>query len=483
MDVGYKFLGEQSVKNIERPILVYRVILDPEAAGQVIGERHAARTAWERPALTAVVLLLLAGGLAVWWSRSPDVAPVSVERMAFPLPDKPSIAVLPFDNLSGDPDQEHIADGISEDIITALSQASNLFVIARNSTFTYKGKPVKVQKVAADLGVRFVLEGSVRKSGDTVRITAQLIDALSGNHLWSERYDRKMTDLFVLQDEITEHIVTALHIKLTAGEQMRVHRKHTRSLEAWNLMNRGVELFYHRNKTDNARARLLFNKAIEADRGYALALAMIAWTDWLDAQFRWSDRPDLAIERAAFLAEKAFALNDELPDVHALQGAIHLYRRQYDAAVASGEKAIALNPNHATATALLSMFLHNAGRPKQAIGSMKKAMRLSPYYPAWFLEQLGFAYLDAKQPEEALAAFAKFLEREPSGYHAAHAHIGRILAYHALGRDDAARAAVTEAVEADPTLSAASFGRDSLNRDTEAIEGGLAILRRLGLPE
>jgi len=484
--VGYEFLGERSVKNIERPIPVYRVVLAPEAAGQIIDERRTAPAAWRRPALMAaavVVVLAVVGGVAVWWSWSPVVEPASVERMAFPLPDKPSIAVLPLDNLSGDADQDHLADGITENIITALSQASSLFVIARNSTFAYKGKPVKVQKVAADLGVRFVLEGSVQKSGDTVRIHAQLIDALSGNHLWGERYDRKMTDLFALQDEITEHIVTALQIKLTAGEQMRVHRRHTRSLEAWNLLAKGTEHFYRRNKTSNARARQLFHEATDVDRGYALAWALIAWTHWFDAQFGWSDNPELSFERAASLTEKARTLDDELPDVYALQGAIHLFQRRHEAAVASGEKAVALNPNHANNTALLAVFLHNAGQPKEGISKMKRAMRLSPYYPAWFLEELGFAYLDAQQPEEALAAFAQFLEREPSGKHAAHAHIGQALAYHAGGDDDAARAAVIEAVDADSTISVARVEQDSLYRNLEARESDLAVLRRLGLPD
>ena len=238
--------------------------------------------------------------------------------MAFPLPDKPSIAVLPFENLSGDAVRNYLADGITENIIMALLQASGLFVIARNSTFTYKGKPVKVQEVATDPGVRYVLEGSIQESGRKVRLSAQLIDAQNG----------------------------------------------------------------------------------------------------------WSDRPDLSIEHAAFLAEKARALDAELPDVYALQGAIHLYRKRHEAAVASGEKAVALSPNHANNTALLAVFLHNAGRPQESIRKMKRAMRLSPYYPTWFLEELGFAYNDAEQPQAALAAWAKFLEREPSGAHAAHARLG-----------------------------------------------------------
>ena len=342
---------------------------------------------------------------------------------------------------------------------------------------------MKVQRVAEDLGVRYVLEGSVQRSGDRLRITAQLIDALTGNHLWAERYDRDMTELFALQDEITTRIVLALRIELTEGEQARVHRKHTRSIAAWNLLGKGMERFYRINKTATATARQWFEKAIEVDRGYALAYAFLAWTHWLDAQHGWSEIRKQSFERASFLAEKARALDDELPDVYALQGAIHLFKREYDEAIAAAETAVAYNPNHATNTALLAMILHNAGRPKQAIGKYKTAMRLSPYYPAWFLEDLGFSYLDAKQPDEALVAFEEFLDRKPAAVHAAHSHVGRALAYHALGQDDEARAEVAKAVEADAGISLRQFGQHSLNKDRAGLERGLATLRRLGLPE
>jgi adenylate cyclase len=484
-DLGYEYLGAHEVKNIAEPVQVYRVLTEPEAAGKIIGETKRAQHAWKPVALAAAVAVLIAGAAAVTWLQpsKPTIEPASVERMAFPLPDKPSVAVLPFDNLSGDAGQDHVADGLTEDIITVLSQVSNLFVIARNSTFVYKGAPVKVQRVAEDLGVRYVLEGSVQKSGDQVRITAQLIDALTGNHLWAERYDREMTDLFALQDEITEHIVTALQIKLTAGEQMRVHRKHTRNLEAWNLLSRGVEHFYRSSKTDNAIARQWFEKALEVDRGYALAYALLAWTHWHDAFIGWSESRELSLERASSLAEKARVLDDALPDVYALQGAIHLLRREYDEAIEAGKKAVAYNPNHATNTALLAMILANSGRPEEAVRMFKTAMRLSPYYPAWFLEVLGFAYLEANQPDEALVAFEKLLDRKPSANHAAHAHLGRALAYHALGQDDDARVEVAMAVEADAGISLRHFGQLSLDEDKAALERGLATLRRLGLPE
>jgi adenylate cyclase len=484
LDLAFEDKGEQKVKNIAEPVHAFWVRMDSDSVGgEAVGKvPRSIPLRWAAPA--AILMVLAVAAVLVWFRpRVPPRDIASEVNMAFPLPDKPSIAVLPFDNLSGDPEQAYFADGITEDIITTLSRLSDLFVIARNSTFVYKGKPVKVQRVAEDLGVRYVLEGSVQKSGDKVRITAQLIDALTGNHLWAERYDRDMTELFALQDDITNRIVVALRIKLTDGEEARVHHKHTRSLEAWNLLSRGMEHLHRGNKTDNANARQFFKKSIEVDRGYALAYALLAWTHWHDYFHRWSENRELSFERASFLAEKARALDDALPGVYALQGAIHLLQRRYEAAVAAGEKAVAQDPNHATNTAILAMILHYAGRPKEAIRKFKTAMRLSPYYPAWFLEDLGFTYLDAKQPDEALVAFEKFLERKPSALHAAHSYVGRALAYHALGQRDEARAEVAKAVEADAGISLTQVRQQLLNKDRAELERGLAILPSLGLPE
>jgi TolB-like protein len=208
LPLGYEYLGEQTVKNIEKPIRVYRVLMDPEAAGKVIGEKRPISRHWR---WAAVALIVVVGALVIWnFYFRPPFEPASVERMAFALPDKPSIAVLPFVNLSEDPKQEYFSDGLTEEIITALSKVPKVFVIARNSTFSYKGKPVKVNQIAEELGVRYVLEGSVRKAEDRVRITAQLIDAIKGHHLWAERYDRDLKDIFAIQDEITKEIIAAL---------------------------------------------------------------------------------------------------------------------------------------------------------------------------------------------------------------------------------------------------------------------------------
>ncbi|MGD9040497.1 MAG: adenylate/guanylate cyclase domain-containing protein, partial [Desulfobacteraceae bacterium] len=235
LPLGYEYLGEQEVKNIEKPVRVYRVLTEAEAAGKVIGEERPRPKQWRWVATGALaVLIIVAGALAIWnFYLRPTVEPASVERMAFPLPEKPSIAVLPFDNLTGDPNQEYLADGITESIITALSKVPHLFVIARNSTFTYKGKSVKVHEVSEDLGVQYVLEGSVQKSGDKIRLTVQLVDALAGHHLWAERYDRTLSDIFAVQDELAIKIMTAMQVSLTEGDMAHMISRCAENVDAY----------------------------------------------------------------------------------------------------------------------------------------------------------------------------------------------------------------------------------------------------------
>ena len=238
LTLGYEFRGEQTVKNISEPIRVYRVLMEPEMAGKVIGDKKAEATKWQRTAISLVVaVIVVVAALAIWqlYLRPAPPAKVTMEKLNFPLPDKPSIAILPLVNMTGDPRQESIADGLSEDITTTISMIPEFFVTARNSAFEYKGKPISIKKVAENLGVRYVLEGSIQKSGERLRITAQLIDATTGNHIWSEKYDREKKDFFALSDEITRKIAIALQIKLTEGEQARVFYKETKNLEAWAL--------------------------------------------------------------------------------------------------------------------------------------------------------------------------------------------------------------------------------------------------------
>lgn len=278
LPLGYEYLGEQTVKNIARPVCAYKVQMEPRVTVKAKAKVKPKEGARRRPMIIAlVVVLLMAAGAAALWQfgfppASPPVEKASKPQMAFPLPDKPSIAVLPFNNLSGDPAQEYFSDGITEEIITALSKVPKFLVIARNSTFTYKGKPVKVQQVGQELGVRYVLEGSVQKAGDKIRITAQLIDALTGNHLWAERYDRNLHDLFAVQDEITKKIITAMQVKLTEGEQAQAAARSTNNLEAYLKYLQARELINRGNPESNALAKQLAEEAITLDPNVCAAI-------------------------------------------------------------------------------------------------------------------------------------------------------------------------------------------------------------------
>ena len=487
-----KLLASQDIGITDKPIPVFQVT--PSMDGIAPGEVTFSRTtsAWKQLTIAACAVLIIAGvAVGTWlWRWQPQSVPLpagnmpaSVEAMELPLPDKPSVAVLPFDHLGAERTERHLGDGLTEDLITSLSQISSLFVVARNSTFVYRGKPVKVQQVAEELGVRYVLEGSIQTSGDQVRITAQLIDALAGTHIWAERYDRELTGLFELQDDITTEIVAALRVNLTQGEEVRVHRRHTNSVDAWNLVGRGMEHFYRSNKADNLAARRYFERAIEIDETYALAHTVLAWTYWFDAFRGYSDDAAKSLETATALAQKALALDDTFPDVHALLGAIHLLKREYNAAIAAARKAVEFNPNHATNTALLAMILHNSGELEEAIATFKRAMRLSPYYPDWFLEELGFTYLDAGRHDEALVALEEYIKRDPASEHMAHARIARALAFHAQGRYEQARAEIVMAKEALPGITIAYFVRHALNEDQSDPQRAAKILRALGLPD
>ena len=492
LNAGFEFAGDQEVKNISQPVSTYKVVLGGRAQPDKTAKKSSAKLKQRGTGkrsrkiiygAIATLVILIAGGMFILGPGKQMHFQAVLERMAFPLPEKPSIAVLPFDNLSADAKQDHIADGLTEDIITSLSQIKSLFVIARNSSFSYKGKPTVVQQVAEELGVRYVLEGSVQKSGAKIRITAQLIDALSGTHVWADRFDREQTDLFAMQDEITNKITLALRVTLTDGEEARVHRRHTRSLEAWNVVSLGVEYFNRFTKADNHDARRYFVRATEIDPGYALAYALRAWTHWIDVQNGWGNSREESFAQAEYLSEKAQSLDTQLPDVYALKGAMLLMKKQYDQAIASAERAVALSPNHATNTALLAMILSNSGKPLAAIQKFKTAMRLSPYYADWFLEQLGFAYLAAEQPKEAMVTFEKFLERKPGKEHAAHAHVGRAVAIYHMGHKWRAKKEIEKAVGLGTGISVGHFKQNSVSRDRRRGEEFIKILVELGLPE
>jgi TolB-like protein/class 3 adenylate cyclase len=381
LDLGYEYLGEHEVKNIAEPVPVYRVLTAPEAAGKIIGETKRATQSWKRMALAAAVVVLIAvAGVSLWlrpWQET--VEPASVERMAHPLPDKPSIAVLPFTNMSDDPKQEYFADGMTEDLITDLSKISGLFVIARNSVFTYKGKAVKVRQVAEELGVRYVLEGSVRKAGDQVRINAQLIDAATGGHLWAERYDGSLTDIFGLQDQVARKIVAVLAVQLTAGEQQRVARKETEVPEAYDAFLQGWQHYLRQNPENFRTAISYFEKAVELDPEYARAYAALAATYMQVSKRFWHTKVGLRyLHDPRFLAEEFLqkALLDPTPLAHQVAAGMLSQQGRHEEAIAEAERAISIDPNDADGYIALAGALSLAGRPEEAHQLVQQAMRL-----------------------------------------------------------------------------------------------------------
>ena len=483
LDVAFEPLGRQQFKNIAEPVSAFRVVLDGTARKPARKGAKLFTKGRVALAVAAVAFAAVAGTVA-WYAKDRDAAKEALQAESeFAIPQKPSIAVLPFDNLSDDPAQGYFADGISEDIITSLSQVSNLFVIARNSSFSYKGRAVKIQGVARELGVRYVLEGSVQKSGERIRVNAQLIDGANGHHMWADRFDRDLQDLFEIQDEITREIYTALAVNLTEGEQFRVWSKSSRNIEAWEFLNRGIEQFHHFDKDSNAKGRELMKKAIEIDYGYALAYAMMAWSHWLDAQFKWTEHPQISFERAEELAIRAMALDDTIPDNYALMGAIHLFEGQYAEAIAAGKKAVALNPNHATNMALLAMTQANAGNFDEAIFGFNKARRLSPYHADWFLEALGWAYAWAGRNEEAVQIFEDYWRRKDELTPGHNVHLGMALAFAGMGREEDARNAVAQELALNPKLTLGAFRKTSLFHDREIIRQRTEVLGRLGLPQ
>jgi len=482
LPLGYEYLGEQEVKNIAKPVGAYRVLMEPRVT--VAGEKEKAKLVplWRRKAIlaggVAFVVVVIAALIWNFYFRPPPMEVASVEKMAFPLPEKPSIAVLPFVNMSEDPKQEYFSDGITEEIITALSKTPKMLVIARNSTFTYKGKAVKVKQVAEELGVQYVLEGSVRKAGERVRITAQLIDALTGHHLWAERYDRDLKDIFALQDEITIKIISALRVKLTEGEQARVIGKGTDNIEAYFKLMQAREHLFRMNKQDNILARRVGKEAIELDSNYAVAFALLGWTHLIDIFLGSSKSPRESMARAMELAQKAIALDDSMSHAHSLLGQLYTFARQYEKGIAECEKAVALEPNSESAHRLLGLALRIADRREEAIPIYQRAIRLSPFPKSATLFGLGLAYIFTGRYEEGVAACKKAVDIQPNNILS---QVNLTFAYTVSGREEEARATAAQVLRLDPDFSVARFAKASKYKNKSDTSRFVVALRKAGL--
>jgi TolB-like protein len=413
-------LGEKPLKNVGRPVCVYGMAPD-RAAGA-------------------------------------EPAPPPGKRSGLSLPDKPSIAVLPFQNMSGDPEQEYFSDGISEDIITALSKLRWFFVIARNSSFTYKGKAVHMKQVADQLGVGYVLEGSVRKGGNRVRITAQLNDVITGSHIWAERYDRELADVFQVQDEITEAIVAAIEPQLYAAENFRAQRKPPDSMDAWDLVMRALSHFWRVTRQDNMTAQALLEKAIAIDPGYGQASGVLAASHMFCAHMGWADMASVApiAENAALAAIRA---DGEDPWAHLALGSVHLYSRRFDDSLAEFELALRLNPNFSFAQGYYSLTLSYCGRWQEAAQAVSRAVRLSPRDPFLAIYQgiAAYAQFLGRNYDEAML-LARQAARERADFVGAH----RVLTSAAgmAGQTEVAAAALRELRRVQPNISLAWIAKE-----------------------
>ena len=482
--LDYKYMGEHSVKNISEPVRVYRVPMEPQAITEVSETRWGKIGKWQWIALAAGFALILGAATILFFylrPSAPSIEPASIEKMAYPLPDKPSIAVLPFVNVSNDPEQDYISDGISDNIITALSYISELFVIARNSTFIYKNRPVRVQQVAEELGVRYVLEGSVQKSGERLRVTAQLIDATTGHHLWAERYDRNLKDLFALQDEITLKILTALEVKLTGGEDVRGWNA-TNNLEAWGYTQKGSSLFERFTKEDNAKARAFFERAAKIDPQYAGAWIMLAWTHAIDVWLGSGESPAGSVQQAVEFAGKAGALNATHPNLHSLWNFIYLIRGQYAKAIIEGEKSITRAPNSALNHILFANTMLLSGRFEKAVELAERAMRLTPYYSDWYLWILAESYRQAGRYKEAFGAYKKGHDRSLKNKgNPIPATIGLVDVCVELGREEAAREHAADVLRMFPDFSIEVFREMSGYKNPAHTERIVVNLLKAGL--
>ena len=407
LGLKFEYLGEQSVKNIKKPVRVYRVMMEIGVSGVEMSQKLIS-------------------------------------------PDKPSIAVLPFTNMSGDPEQEYFSDGITEEIITWLSKIPRLFVTARHSTFFFKGKVSSIREVGQQLGVRYVLEGSVRKSGDRIRVTAQLIDVKTDQHVWADRYDRDLKDVFAIQDEITMNIIIALQVKLTDGEQAALRARGTYNLEAYLKMLLAWEYFRQFSNEGNILARQKYEEAIALAPDYASAYVGIAGTYMREVWFGWSDSPPHSLKLAMEYAQKCVSLDESSSDAHVVLGLISLVMRQWDKAVEECELAVSLNPNGADNIVILAVVFRAVGRVEEALALLNKALRLNPMPPNYYLHEFGSCYRLLGRYEEAIIMLKTVLDNNPNYLFS---RLNLIATYVMSGEEEKAHVEAMQVLEQSPDFS------------------------------
>ncbi|MBW7998438.1 MAG: tetratricopeptide repeat protein [Candidatus Glassbacteria bacterium] len=490
LPLHFEYLGEKIVKNIPEPVRAYKVLSEPGAAAQRTVEAGRIATVkwrkWRRSAITLAAGLMLILGIAAagyfWFPGHPREEGAGGP----PIPDKPSIAVLAFDNMSGDPAQEYFSDGISETIITRLARSDSMFVIARNSSFFYKGKAVPVQQIGKELGVRYLLEGSVQKSGDRIRVTAQLIEAENGRHLWADSYDREPKELFAVMDEITHRIVIELAVKLTSGEAARYYEHATENFEAYDLYLQGANNFFRFEKEANARGKKQLHRAIELDPQFARAMAILAWLYMNDSRYRWVKDTKAALRKSEEWARKALAIDDTVAPAYTVLSRIHTWKGQYEQAIAAGERAVEAEPGNWAAYHAYSLTMLYAGKHREALALIQKSMRLSPYHGIATLAVAGGVYLQLGRYAEAKPYFEKVLQRTQRGPLSSQAQRILISIDMELGLEEEARERARKFLEKYPETSLNRIRKRLMRapfKNKDFIEPRLESLRRAGFPE
>ena len=450
------------------------ILLSDAVYAQVKGKVAERFTNAGEPALKNISKPVLA------WCWSCDGTPLETEESARPEADRrPSIAVLPFANMSGDPEHEYFADGLVEDVITTLSKLAGLRVIARNSSFVYKGQAVDVREAARQLGVQFVLEGSVRMAGNRVRVTAQLIGAMDGSHLWAERYDRAMDDIFAIQDEITLVLATEMQVKLTEGEQARLHYTTTNNVQAWTHWVKGLSHYRQAvTKETMGPARFHWEKALAHDPDSASLNAMLGFMHGLDARFGWWDDREEALQKACSYTDKALELDPTNATAHSIASVILMFQERYDEAVCGARRAIDLAPGSADVAEFASFVLTPAGYPEEAVVQSEKAIALNPNHPAVYLGALGNAYHMSGRIDEAIEAFKAYNERSP-GF----GLLDLVIIYQQNGRPEEAKQTAERLLAARPQLTIANWQKtQQFRRDHARLEADIAALIAVGLP-
>jgi adenylate cyclase len=396
------------------------------------------------------------------------------------FPQKPSIAILAFSNMGGEPTDEHFADGIAEEITTVLGRVPRLFVIARNSSFAFKGMNTDVREIGGQLGVRYVLEGSVRRSGERLRVTAELIDCADGTQLWADRYERQVQDVFDIQDELTKEIVTALRIQLTDGEQASVWLRSTKNVEAWGYAMRGADHVWRGTAADMLQARFYLERAAQCDPHYAKAVALIGLTHYFDVRFHYALSREDSERKASEFTSKALLLNPEEPYAVWMQALIQSLQGQFEDAVATMKRALAKSPGDANCWLGMARVLVNAGRAAEAEPAIRYAIRLNPFYPVNYLAVLGDVLIQLGRSSEALTVFDEILRQQPN-YISAHLHLAGL--HGQLGDRMRARAAVAEVLRLDPNYRIPAAAAFYLSADVARKRAFLENLRAAGLPD